>query len=694
MNSKSKKMIISVVILSSILLTLTVVFEGSYAVDYKEEANTDATSTETSSFFFKDESFTREVGEEVEKAKSNSDDISTKQSNGTSSSVINETESSVMEKDINEEAHLDNINKESFSHPVIGDRLIITDNGNFIEGNSSLLVNAILLAPLDNKPMPYSIQGTLSKVGSKVTFKNGGVYLDKRVDIVMETVQIGGKNLPKNVGVQYNSYKGVYIQNESTDSNISFKITAVLSGTNISIDSPILIPLNYHGYKILSLSNKNLLGFVISETERDKINIIKDTDDLVGFVQNELGSPNFYEGIKGNFVINNGSIVKYTNQSVAGSMGWFTLTGPLEVKFPYKKPEIEGFEDKQLAKYIITQTLRKQYNTKYYPENLEIDIDLDNKIFDLEHLDLTSINVIDVLTNSKLEPTNILKIDTGIKIVFSKSILESISYSQNVAIHLGIPITSNYKNLEPYFKEESWYLPVTVRNNQTSEESKADAMINYDIYGEPIPQVVKLDTDTDSLVMEDLVEGYSPIPEEVVCVREMKDFKVFNSLGDTTVDVVIEGSMTKKQKTISIPIKVIDGKLELLSVPKSIKFGSQTISKTKTNFIPKIEGKLIVSDDRARKGPWRLTLKEDKPLSSSSNSLEGLIYYTNENGVVNISKNVAVIEKQKHLENKEIVISDEWNDKRGFKLKVPVEKQINGNYEGRLSWTLEIVPNN
>lgn len=139
----------------------------------------------------------------------------------------------------------------------------------------------------------------------------------------------------------------------------------------------------------------------------------------------------------------------------------------------------------------------------------------------------------------------------------------------------------------------------------------------------------------------------------------------------------------------------VTGSLKFVSAPKLLDFGSQKVSNVVKEYSPVIDGDLIVSDERGdEKQEWRITLKETSALATDYFSLAGSIFYQNETENLNITDIATVVEERKLTEDGEINLSEEWINDKGINLKVPIEKQLVGTYNGVLTWTLEDVPNN
>lgn len=163
----------------------------------------------------------------------------------------------------------------------------------------------------------------------------------------------------------------------------------------------------------------------------------------------------------------------------------------------------------------------------------------------------------------------------------------------------------------------------------------------------------------------------------------------------TTYSYTLDGETVAKTVTVQIIQKT--GQLLLKEVPSSMDFGTQKVSNKTMTYWPSYAGKLVVSDNRGTdKAPWRLMVRQSEPLKSPTNSLaDSLIFEKAGTDTVIGADNIQVEEKQL-TEDGDYTVNQNWSaaNKTGIKLKVPVGKQQLGNYEGKLSWTLEDVPSN
>lgn len=143
----------------------------------------------------------------------------------------------------------------------------------------------------------------------------------------------------------------------------------------------------------------------------------------------------------------------------------------------------------------------------------------------------------------------------------------------------------------------------------------------------------------------------------------------------------------------------VTGKLSLAQVPSAFAFGTQKIE-TKTQTIwPTVTGQLKVTDSRGNPEGWQVKVKEIKPLTDEKgNTLSSVLYYQKDSSSQDdvLSSDAVLIYQQSVSQDKEYVISDEWgsDESTGIKMKIPVEKQVIGNYSATLNWSLESVPDN
>lgn len=89
-----------------------------------------------------------------------------------------------------------------------------------------------------------------------------------------------------------------------------------------------------------------------------------------------------------------------------------------------------------------------------------------------------------------------------------------------------------------------------------------------------------------------------------------------------------------------------------------------------------------------------LNIESIRGIKNGTISLEEALYYTSQLGEKQISTATQIVESGEFTSDGSKNISADWQDSKGFNLKVPVEKQRVGEYSGKLSWKLEDVPGN
>ncbi|WP_206911417.1 hypothetical protein IGL98_003412 [Enterococcus sp. DIV0840] len=458
-----------------------------------------------------------------------------------------------------------------------------------------------------------------------------------------------------------------------------------------------------------SLTQNVLNNIEISNGENPKYGsaIYYDESDVTSIVQTS-GGQIMYE------MLDNDKRVRFENVSSVRSSSLEVLNKPKSVlsfrtaspvnsqtllyktvtsiETEYPKPYVTGYkeDEKYVAQYNVKQVLPLQPAAKY--SDLEIKMDI-NPILELNSQTLNKIKITNLddetVTAAKTIKDNLLTIR-----ILSSTLQKLRQNKLNIELEFNVDLAN--PNLKDYIEGSYLVVPLTAYNNKAEGNSTDNAYINISntISGVPIPQEVILGTNTSDLELSDLVEELSSqFENDEVFVDRFEEEKVFDSIGDTTIVVVIKSKLTGIEREIIVPIHVILGEVKLESVPDKLDFGVNKIKNYTQTLFPKIEEELIISDNRGNnKNYWRLTLREKAPLSSNTNNLSGLMYYTNAKETVNIGNNTTVVEERKLTESETVNISSEWQENKGISLKIPVEKQIFGEYNGTLSWSLEDVP--
>jgi hypothetical protein len=138
------------------------------------------------------------------------------------------------------------------------------------------------------------------------------------------------------------------------------------------------------------------------------------------------------------------------------------------------------------------------------------------------------------------------------------------------------------------------------------------------------------------------------------------------------------------------------GTLFIESAPKEIDFGEQKVSAFNKVFDnPTFDSPLVIWDNRATLGRWKIKLKQSDDLSipgDSTSKLPNALYYKTSSEEKMISTEAQEVFLSQHqLSGKYDVSGTTWGPKKqGLRLNVPVGavKQV-GKYETTLTWQLE-----
>ena len=255
-----------------------------------------------------------------------------------------------------------------------------------------------------------------------------------------------------------------------------------------------------------------------------------------------------------------------------------------------------------------------------------------------------------------------------------------------------------------YYKNGYLEIPVSAKNyvdgdikGQFSNEGIAKIKYKGVPIGEAVPQTVKVGTDLRKMDISTFVTGLSVDTDaDIDCpiyVERLEDIPNMEAPGDYFVTVIIRTSQGVEAK-VQVPIRVIEGTLNLVEVPKNISFRDVAIPSKPTIYNrSSVQGKITVSDERITKRKWYLYVKELKPLiNKEGNELAGAIVYT-KNGVdYSLStENLEIMVGQ--LKGNQNYVMD-WKVSEGIRLRVEPgpHLKVSTKYTGELEWTLKDTP--
>lgn len=224
-----------------------------------------------------------------------------------------------------------------------------------------------------------------------------------------------------------------------------------------------------------------------------------------------------------------------------------------------------GNSTKFEANYNITQSVSDTY-AELFPESLKIVAEdtagyfkkIDQKDFIFKDMDGNVIT--DLVTVKKVS-------DSKLEFSLSKASLQTLQLNQiNVALTFS---DLNVDKVMSNFDSENkvYNVPLTFYNVRTkdgvdkkSEETKVNATITPNIYGEPKPTEVFVGTSTKDLNPLDLIEnGVTTIPGDTLKVNFVGS-KEFTTVGISDVSIEIASTVTPSlTKQITVPITVKKG---------------------------------------------------------------------------------------------------------------------------------------
>lgn len=207
-----------------------------------------------------------------------------------------------------------------------------------------------------------------------------------------------------------------------------------------------------------------------------------------------------------------------------------------------------------------------------------------------------------------------------------------------------------------------------------------------------IPKVVNktinvhyVDVDTDESLAESTeITGKIGSAYEAKA-KTISGYELVKDSGNTT------GTLSKESQDVTFYYK--KGILSLKEVPTLFDFKKHKVGTKEQIIWPELTGDLVVSDTRGESATgWHLNVKEVQSLQSDNQSLGNVLTLTNGQGETTVTAADITVESSE--KTGETVITDEWGQdkKLGINAKVPVEKQLKGDYQGILEWSLLDTP--
>lgn len=154
-----------------------------------------------------------------------------------------------------------------------------------------------------------------------------------------------------------------------------------------------------------------------------------------------------------------------------------------------------------------------------------------------------------------------------------------------------------------------------------------------------------------------------------------------------------EYQASRRSNTVSTKI---EGSLNLISVPKTIDFGTITYqAKELTVASPVIDKHLIVQDTRETlSAEWTLNASLVNSLTNNGEELTGEMIYETDKKELVLSRQSQAVYHHKNNNQRKIDVSQSWSqDSNGLKLKFKATDTIKkGSYSGKIRWTLVAGP--
>jgi hypothetical protein len=144
-------------------------------------------------------------------------------------------------------------------------------------------------------------------------------------------------------------------------------------------------------------------------------------------------------------------------------------------------------------------------------------------------------------------------------------------------------------------------------------------------------------------------------------------------------------------------VVIVDGKLSF-EAPTKIDFGAVKATGLRAEAHGQAQGPLLIYDQRNTKQEWCLKVKETTPLTiqdmnGSSRKLEGVLYFAaKDNDYQVMSAEAQTVATGTASNSDPVDLSTLLTGQKGFKVVLPGNKQIPGEYKAEITWILEDAP--
>lgn len=216
-------------------------------------------------------------------------------------------------------------------------------------------------------------------------------------------------------------------------------------------------------------------------------------------------------------------------------------------------PEINGEieEEEFKSKYTITQEVGSITNGNY-----RMAVNYDTKY----HKTMSLVSIEDNEGNDLTSITEVTDEGGTVAIQIPKEEMLSLR-SNSFKLKLEGEIDKTYSGLADHLNEDYLELPITASTNYAPNEVTDKASTWARPWGEAIPQEVIQGSSTADVEASDFVRNLAnKLTDDAPFVVGFAAEKNFDTIGETSVDVVIESKISGIQNTITVPVTVVESK--------------------------------------------------------------------------------------------------------------------------------------
>lgn len=273
-------------------------------------------------------------------------------------------------------------------------------------------------------------------------------------------------------------------------------------------------------------------------------------DDLLTVGNNNgvfnLGSPN----VNFNAIMKPEPFVIAAGFAAANPVRLFRQEGAvMDIDFSRLAVSGHTIEEEFLSKYTVSQEIptiaSRELNIQI--ENPDVLMGRDVSILSIED---------DSETDLKGQAT-VEKKDKELMISFSQETVEALR-EKTITIELEYPIDKT-KQVEDYLEGDYLAIDLLATNSRSAVEATGTAQTWARPWGKAIPQEVGLASSTNELDANDFVENLeNKLTDDEPFVVDFVEERIFDTLGETSIGVVIESEISGIQNIIDVPVTVVE----------------------------------------------------------------------------------------------------------------------------------------